>query len=316
MTAPEQRAEIACPACGATRLRAVQTHAVPGVAHEFTMHACSACGVDHWRPLVHPGAEFYESEKVPIYRALHEAGDRSDPRFARFFSLFQPWGKRFLDIGCSDGAFLSLAYQRGNEVEGIDIDERALAIAQSRGIQASRRHIDEFVSSSLAEGKSFDFITVFDVIEHLTDPVAELTRLALLLSPGGRIVGTVPNKKRLLANEMSIDFPPHHFFRFDENGLRVTLQAAGLRVEHVEVFQYNYAAQTALNMLLRPLRNRRRADPTGGRSQSSGSAARPRARRLLKGLFSAGIHALSTPISYSMELPSRRGFKLLFVAAR
>jgi SAM-dependent methyltransferase len=224
-----------------------------------------------------------------------------------------------LDIGCSDGTFLSRAWERGNEVQGIDIDERALEIARSRGIAASRQEIAEFVAAAEATGKTFDFITAFDVIEHLTDPVAEIARLARLLAPGGHLVGTVPNKNRLLANEMAIDFPPHHFFRFDENGLRTTVQAAGLKVERLEVFQYNYVAQTALNMLLKRARLRADSTSTQGDAPKSGASSaggRRRPIRLLKGLVSRSLQAVSTPISYAVELPGKRGFKLLFVATR
>lgn len=303
-----------CPVCGQRCSATSQTHRVSGIDHEFRLHGCAVCQVDHWSPLVHPGASFYESEQVAIYKALHESKEVDDPRFARFFSVFAPRGKSFLDIGCSNGAFLSMARDRGNVVEGVDIDEKALAVARTKGIEVSRSSIEDFVAAAVSKDSRYDFVTVFDVVEHLVDPVKELRRLSEILSPSGMIVGTVPNKQRLFANQMPIDFPPHHFFRFSAQGIAATLRAAGLRVQQVETFQYNYAGQTLLNMALRRLRGRRRAASVT--AEGVPSKARPRVMGGLKNRITGGIAKAMTPLSYALERPTGRGFKLFFAASK
>lgn len=307
----------ACPICGATSLGAGQSHVSKGHhARTYTLLLCRSCGVQHWSPLLHPGAAFYEDEEVVIYRALHDGKQRvDDPRFDRFFREFpNPRGLRVLDVGCSDGAFLSRLHQCGNEVWGIDIDMKALEVARRRGLDNVRRaEVSDFVESAKTSGLTFDLITAFDVLEHLIEPSVALEQLASILKPGARLVGTVPNRRRILANAMPIDFPPHHFYRFDTAALEATLTQSGLAVEHIESFQYGYSAGTVLAAILRPLRSRRAAARDGSSGEAPARGTRT-TRRMLKRAVLDGFERLSRPVSYVLERPGGRGFKLFFVA--
>jgi SAM-dependent methyltransferase len=310
MQAAANPQDEACPVCGAHGLRALQRH------DEFTLQHCASCGVRHWSPLAHPGAAFYEEEKSPIYRDLHEGKERpDDPRFTRFFREHPDLrGIRALDVGCSDGAFLAQLAAKGNEVWGIDIDTRALEVARARGLtNVFRAEVPDLVARARREQVTFDLITAFDVIEHLADPVAAVRDLASLLAPGGRFVVTVPNRRRLMADAMPIDFPPHHFFRFDADSLRETMARAGLTAVTVEAFQYNYVMQTFLAEALRAVRRRR---GRGGSRGASTSTAAPSTGSRAKQAIAKAWGVLGTPVSYALELPQRRGFKLYYVGTR
>ncbi len=308
MMAPAIESVNGCPVCGSRgSLRLVQRF------QSFTLQHCPRCNVQHWSPLVHPGSVFYEGEQVPIYSSLHEGReDSDDPRFAKFNRLFPGLrGKSILDIGCSNGAFLSAVKGNGNYVWGIDIDGRAVSVARERGLaNVIRAEIPEFARDALSQGLSFDLITAFDVLEHLVDPVGTLKLLAPLLAPGGRLVGTVPNRRRLLANAMPIDFPPHHFYRYDERAMARTLRQAGFHPHLVEAFQYGYTMRTALAWALRSVRRRARPGRGGGSAHPSAPSATRRGQRpvLLAYEFVAG------PLNVVLERPGRRGFKLFFVA--
>lgn len=296
-----------CPVCGGGSLRFVQRF------HSFSLQHCDRCGVQHWNPLEHPGPEFYEDERVSIYRDLHEGKERpDDPRFARVLrELPNLHGIRALDIGCSDGAFLAQLQSRGNEVWGIDIDAKALAVARNRGLSnIQRAEVPEFVESARQQGLTFDLITAFDVIEHLADPVTAIRALGSLLQPGGRFVGTVPNRRRLLANSMPIDFPPHHFYRFDEPSMRETVRRAGLVPDQVDAFQYNYAMATVLNKVLKAVRPVCRVAARQG-TRTALSRRTGKKRRLLR-----AYEVMTAPLSFALERPWQRGFKLFFVGRR
>jgi len=314
-------AQLSCPVCGSHRLTPRQEHLAPDIAKPFTLYACDGCGVQHWRPLEHPGAAYYEEEKVAIYRALHDGGKTpDDPRFARFFREFGDLrGIRALDLGCSGGAFLARLEAAGNEVWGIDIDDNALEVARARGLSnVHRLGVTDFVRKAQNEGLRFQLITAFDVIEHLTDPVATLRELSTILEPGGKLVGTVPNRNRLLVNQMPIDFPPHPFFRFDSRSLRATLTRAGVAPLRIDTFQYNYATMAALDLALKSLPRRQKAPPQNHAATPNTPAAGPRQSplsRAKQGIAQAYAW-LSTPLSYAIELPRRRGFKLYFVAEK
>lgn len=81
---------------------------------------------------------------------------------------------------------------------------------------------------SAAQG-TFDVVTAIEVIEHVTDPIAELARMRELLRPGGLIFLTTGNAKpyseRLL--EWQYLRPEIHVSLFEPNSLAFALRSAG-----------------------------------------------------------------------------------------
>ncbi|NUP07112.1 MAG: class I SAM-dependent methyltransferase [Polyangiaceae bacterium] len=320
---PKNLTQPTCPVCGAEGLSWRQEHSSPDRSTTYSLHGCDRCGVEHWRPLEHPGAEFYQNEQVMIYRALHEAGDRNDPRFAKFFEEFPSVrGMRALDIGCSNGEFLAKLGAAGAEVWGIDIDTKALEIARSRGLRnIFALTASEFVDKAIRDELRFDLITAFDVVEHLTDPIGVLRQLSTILAPGGKFVGTVPNRRRLLVNQMPIDFPPHHFFRFDTASLEAALTKGGLLPVRVQAFQYNYSAMAALDLGQKSARrwiaHRQHAVPDDSTAAPPPSLrGRTSSLRRAKQALVRAYAMISTPVAYALEVPRQRGFKLYFAAEK
>ncbi len=80
---------------------------------------------------------------------------------------------------------------------------------------------------------SFDVITLYDSVEHLTDPVATLAAVRRLLVPGGIVHLVTPNvgglQARLLGRLWYHYKPGEHLFYFAPRTLHATLEAAGLR---------------------------------------------------------------------------------------
>jgi O-antigen biosynthesis protein len=109
-------------------------------------------------------------------------------------ALIDPSGLRVLDVGCAAGALASeLKARNAAYVAGIELDPEAAAKARGR--------IDELVEGSALDGDlpwepgSFDLVVFADVLEHLPDPDRALQRFIPLLSPGGRMVISVPNMR-------------------------------------------------------------------------------------------------------------------------
>ena len=93
--------------------------------------------------------------------------------------------KSILDVGCGFGYFLELASQKGWQVSGIEIVNRAVQDAKAKvGNQNIFR-------GTLKEGKhpddSFDAITLWDVLFHIQDPYEELRECFRVLKRRGVI---------------------------------------------------------------------------------------------------------------------------------
>ena len=107
--------------------------------------------------------------------------------------LFRSW--RLLDVGCSIGQFLGLARDQGWQVEGVELNSDAAHIARSEnGHTVHDRKLEEV---GFPEG-SFDVVTLWGVLEHLTDPNGMLQTLRRVLKKDGLALFFVPNGHSLI----------------------------------------------------------------------------------------------------------------------
>lgn len=94
---------------------------------------------------------------------------------------------RLLDVGCSSGAFLNAAVKLGFRTEGVEPAPKAAATAQAAGLNVRQGLLQE---AGYADGQ-FDAITLFEVIEHLQQPLELLQECQRILRPGGiLLIGT------------------------------------------------------------------------------------------------------------------------------
>lgn len=165
-----------------------------------------------------PGAEWYRSSG--IYAGEDEGV--LDARHAAFFGHVAPG--RLLDAGCGRGTFLRAARERGFEVRGIEQQTDLVTQARGEGLDVLAGTIPDSLSA-LAE---FDAVTVFDVLEHLADPLGALEALLAALRPGGSLVLSVPRADRHPpVFDPVVDAPPHHLTLWCPAALRIILERAG-----------------------------------------------------------------------------------------
>ncbi len=112
-------------------------------------------------------------------------------------------GRELLDVGCYTGFFLDLARRRGWRVAGVEPSTWAADYAAKHlGLDVSNEPIERYES-----GRTFDVVTLWDVFEHLADPVAVLARLRALIRPGGLLAFTTHNLDAPLARLLGSRYP-------------------------------------------------------------------------------------------------------------
>lgn len=102
---------------------------------------------------------------------------------------------KFMDIGCATGVFLDMAQKEGYDVVGVDVSEFACQYAHEHfGISTLHGKLEDLH----LENKSFDIITMWDVIEHVPDPHAFLKEVHRVLKDDGIIFILTVNDSSLM----------------------------------------------------------------------------------------------------------------------
>lgn len=100
-----------------------------------------------------------------------------------------------LDVGCATGSFLSLAQEKGWQCRGVEVS--AFAAARARERTGCEIFCGRLEDAPFGAG-TFDVITMWDLLEHLPDPLDGLARARRLLKPSGLLLVNTPNENSLL----------------------------------------------------------------------------------------------------------------------
>ncbi len=218
----------ACPACGGCRFRRIFTKR----SREFWR--CGACRLERQYPLP-------SLDEIAAYYENHYASGRLKPMLAetgmislrmrrRFAEVAEDLNSsgRWLDVGCSDGAFIREARSNGVDARGIELASPAVVRAQEQGLPVEQGRIEDH-----APGAPYEAITAFDVLEHVPNPLEFLTHCRRLLADGGHLAISVPNlaswTRRVMRKRWYFYIPDGHLHYFDASTLRRLLTAAGFR---------------------------------------------------------------------------------------
>lgn len=225
--------------------------------------ACRLCGRDDCAPLFVTGGcaiercphcEFVQVRDEPdsallarIYENLHvkhatyrseAAATRENERRVDFLRRYLPKNATVLDAGCATGDFLQLA-KPWFRMSGLDISAGAVSVARERSPDLADRlwvgRIED-LSSSLG---TFDAICLWDVIEHLWDPVTICRQLFDHLIPGGLLFLSTPDCgatiAKLMGRRWAFMIPPEHLSLFARNSVQYLFRdlVPGEIVHHV-----------------------------------------------------------------------------------
>lgn len=140
--------------------------------------------------------------------------------YSKVLQLLGVYGnpKAILDVGCGNGGFVDFVLGQGLQIQGIELSESAVNIAQGFNLPVSK--IDFF--SNELEKYCFDCITMFEVIEHVPKTFAFIKRAEELLVPGGLLYLTTPNfnsvDRKVLGRRWRV-FHPEHLTYFTSKSL-------------------------------------------------------------------------------------------------
>ena len=193
--------------------------------------ACPGCGLVSLDPLPTPAAlaahheASYRDGGYAGFAAADAVRDAiAEDRLARLRPLAS--AGRWLDVGCSTGAFVAAATRSGIAAEGLEVSSLAVEAARARGLTVHQGAVEGFTPSA-----PLAVVTAFDVIEHLPDPLAFARRVRPWLEPSGLLGLTLPNLASVAARVMGRHWfyyaAPDHVHYFTPTTIRRLLADAG-----------------------------------------------------------------------------------------
>jgi SAM-dependent methyltransferase len=210
----------------------------------FTLLSCGACGHKSLE------AQFTAEELGRLYteyypRSLYSLDDyRPHGEVSPFKAWLEgaksfafrrvPPNVRVLDIGCGFGETLGYHRARGCEVYGVEADGNIRRVAEKFGYNV---HVGLF-DPSLYGTEFFDYVTMDQVLEHVTDPLRTLRQINGILKPGGHLVIGAPNGEgwgaRFFGARWVSWHIPYHLHFFSRKSMEIAAAESDYDLERVE----------------------------------------------------------------------------------
>jgi 2-polyprenyl-3-methyl-5-hydroxy-6-metoxy-1,4-benzoquinol methylase len=233
----------ACLLCGSERFR-TEFEEPP-----WSVRRCERCGLGWVSPRLDEAglAEIYKSDdywRSPSPKTQGYTDYRGDERLyldtfrkrLRFVLRDHPRRGRSLDVGCAAGFCMAAARELGFDAHGLEISETIAEHAREHFGFGDRVHVSTLQDAPYPD-HHFELITMWDVVEHVPDPVSLLSRARELLAPDGLLVVETQDIDSRFARALGPRWHHYkheeHIYHFTPSTVRTLLGQAGFDVSRI-----------------------------------------------------------------------------------
>jgi SAM-dependent methyltransferase len=139
-----------------------------------------------------------------------------------------------LDVGCGPGYFLSHLKERGIRARGLEVNPSCIRFCREQGLDVDANDL-----SQEPDGR-YSLITMFDVLEHLAEPVEVLRTVHRKLRPGGHLLAYTPNLHSLstlfMGGQHNMIAVFNHLCFYDARSLDYLARRTGFEVARCDFF--------------------------------------------------------------------------------
>lgn len=229
-----------CVACAATEFETIfESYCFDNARERFDLVRCAKCDLVRTHPFLddiqlasYYTRDYYGSQSEKFNPLMeHVLGFFTQKRAEQLVKLIQGTrGRkpRVLDIGCGRAVLLHKLHALGCDCTGTEIPEYSFPKSEK-----SIRLINGHLAEIRFDDEYFDAITIWNVLEHTSDPVSTVREIARILKPGGVFAVAVPNfgslqRKAFNAHWFHLDLP-RHTHHFTASRLTQLLESCGLQ---------------------------------------------------------------------------------------
>lgn len=253
---PIEKPQSPCFICGSNDWK--QLYQAKDLLHDiegqFCLYECPSCGLVANQPkLSSQDIEKYYPEDYIAYpiavdeeKEWHTKLDRQRGVRRRCDFAIHESGKTtgaILDVGCATGVFLKGMQDCGWDAWGIEPSDYAAHYAVEKlGLKVTH----DYLKADSFEAGQFDLVTLWDVFEHLPNPVETLEICRTILKPGGVLLLSLPNPqswdRHFFKEAWSGWDVPRHYYVYKPLSLTQLLDNHGFRFQRIKSFTGRHGA--------------------------------------------------------------------------
>jgi SAM-dependent methyltransferase len=154
-----------------------------------------------------------------------------------------PSATRVVDIGCSRGQFVGFAAEAGFQAEGVEPAPDIATAARALGLNVHTGLLEE----QHYPDATFDAASLFEVVEHLREPLPLLKECRRILKPGGVLLISTGNAASWTVAAMGarwdyfhIEKDGGHISFFNPQSIAALAHNAGFDVERIETARVKF----------------------------------------------------------------------------
>jgi 2-polyprenyl-3-methyl-5-hydroxy-6-metoxy-1,4-benzoquinol methylase len=244
-----QQELVHCPLCHSGQFHLFITSKDYSVSGEaFAIDQCQQCSLlfTNPRPSEADLGKYYQSDTYISHTNEGNSLVNKAYKLVRHYTLRQKvalinqWSQpgELLDIGCGTGHFLAAAREKGWQVEGVEINDKARALAA----ELLGQPISPLLSNIPAT-RRFHAISMWHVLEHVYDLSQTMQHLKDLLHKQGSLFIAVPNPDSFDAQYYGAAWAawdvPRHLYHFNQDVMNRLAKKWGFVVKAIEPMYFD-----------------------------------------------------------------------------
>jgi 2-polyprenyl-3-methyl-5-hydroxy-6-metoxy-1,4-benzoquinol methylase len=168
----------------------------------------------------------------------------------KFEKILSKKGK-LLDVGAATGFFMKIANEKDWQTHGVELSPYAAEVARKKGLKVETGTLRKLTLPK----ESFDVVTMWDVVEHMPDPVGDIRIAHSMLRPGGLLAINTPDSgslySKIMGSRWHLFVPPEHIWYFNRKSLRRLLQNQGFEVLEARCIGKKFTVEYVVSFLYR-----------------------------------------------------------------
>jgi len=141
---------------------------------------------------------------------------------------------KILEIGCGSGEFLKYVKSKKIKHKGIELDPQQLEIAKKNRLNVTNDSLE------IEANNEYNLILMFDVLEHLINPVKYIKLISKKLKKNGLLICYIPNINsigfELMKEKQNLIYPFEHINFFNKKSLSFLSKKGNLKIKKIETY--------------------------------------------------------------------------------